>query len=135
MNALTQATKLQKQIVSRPLASQTSTLQSIRQKLIFAQQRLQDRHVPFQLAALSYLRLTCAGMQSAQRIGFSETLANDSKTPYLTLVYQLSEQSPHWWRFCQVSETGDLISSDRQIQALLQPLNTFVAEILKASEH
>ncbi|MFM7426389.1 MAG: hypothetical protein ACKO7W_15580 [Elainella sp.] len=139
MNALTQAAKLQQRLVS-PLAPQPPALPAIRQKLIFAQQRLQDRHVPFQLAALSYLRLTCAAIQSAQRIGFSETLvsetlANQSKTPYLTLVYQLSEQSPHWWRFCQVSETGNLVSSDRQIQALLQPLNAFVAQLLEISEH
>jgi hypothetical protein len=143
MNTLTQTAKLQKQFVSQPLASQPSTLPAIRQKLMFSQQRLQDRHVPFQLAALSYLRLTCAAMQAAQRIGFSETLASEtlasetlpssSKTPYLTLVYQLSEQSPHWWQFCQVSETGDLISSDRQIQALLQPLNSFSAQIFSVS--
>ncbi|MFM7221048.1 MAG: hypothetical protein ACKO21_12710, partial [Nodosilinea sp.] len=71
MNALTQAAKLQQRLVS-PLAPQPPALPAIRQKLIFAQQRLQDRHVPFQLAALSYLRLTCAAIQSAQRIGFRD---------------------------------------------------------------
>jgi hypothetical protein len=136
MNALTQATKRQKQFVSQPptsqsLISQPLALQPIRQKLIFAQQRLQDRSLPLQLAALSYLRITCAAMQTAQHLGYLDYGEAPAKTPYLTLLRQLGKQSSSWWQLCQVSETGHLISSDRQIQTLLQPLNAFAAQVLE----
>lgn len=124
MTISTQVPELQKIIV----------LQPIRQHLIFAQQRLQDRHVSFQLAALSYLRICCTAMQTYQRLGLSGTAGLNSKTPYLTLVNQLIERHPDWWKLCCVNDTGYLISGDRRIRELLQPLNTFVEQILEAPQ-
>ena len=117
-----------------PELQQIIVLQPIRQHLIFAQQRLQDRYVPFHLAALSYLRICCTAMQTYQRLGLSGTFAINSKTPYLTLVNQLVERHSDWWRLCWVSEYGYLISGDRRICELLQPLNTFAEEILTAPQ-
>jgi hypothetical protein len=128
MMTLTQPT--QRQIVLHSIASQPIVPQSIRQNLLFAQQRLRACDIPFHLAALSYLRIVCAAMRTYQRIdGITPPVT--SKQPYLNLVYQLLEQSVDWWTLCSISETGCLISSDRQIQALLQPLNTFAEQILE----
>lgn len=124
MTISTQIPELQKIIV----------LQPIRQHLIFAQQRLQDRHVPFQLAALSYLRICCTAMQTYQRLGLNSTPILDSKTPYLTLIKKLLERHSNWWLLCCVSERGYLISGDRTIRELLQPLNNFAAQILEAPQ-
>ncbi|MDX2232585.1 MAG: hypothetical protein NW220_23345 [Leptolyngbyaceae cyanobacterium bins.349] len=124
MTISTQVPELQRIIV----------LQPIRQHLIFAQQRLQDRHVPFHLAALSYLRICCTAMQTYQRLGLSETSAINSTTPYLTLINQLIERHPDWWKLCYVSEHGYLISGDRCIRELLQPLNLFTEQILTAPQ-
>lgn len=118
----TQVPELQKIIV----------LQPIRQHLIFAQQRLQDRYVPFQLAALSYLRICCTAMQTYQWLGLDSTSILDSKTSYLTLIEKLLEHHPNWWMLCCVSEYGYLISSDPIINRLLQPLNQFAAQILES---
>jgi hypothetical protein len=121
MTISTQVPELQRIIV----------LQPIRQHLVFAQQRLQDRYVPFQLAALSYLRICCSAIQTYQRLGVNPTPILDSKTPYLTLVEKLLERHPSWWMLCCVSEYGYLISGDPTICALLQPLNDFAAQILE----
>lgn len=124
MTISTQVPQLQKIIV----------LQPIRQHLIFAQKRLQDRYVPFQLAALSYLRICCTAMQTYQRLGLNPTPILDSKTPYLTLVEKLLERDPRWWMLCCVSDYGYLVSGDRTIHELLQPLNDFAAQILEAPQ-
>jgi len=124
MTISTQVPELQKIIV----------LQPIRQHLVFAQQRLQDRHVPFQLAALSYLRIVCSAMRTYQRLGLNSTSTPDSKTSYLTLIEKLLKHHPNWWMLCCVSEYGYLISSDRTIRELLQPLNTFVEQILESPQ-
>lgn len=124
MTISTQVPELQKIIV----------LQPIRQHLIFAQQRLQDRYIPFQLAALSYLRIVCTAMQTYQRLELNSTPILNSKTPYLTLVEKLLERHPNWWMLCCVSKHGYLLSGDRAIRELLQPLNDFVAQILKAPQ-
>lgn len=124
MTISTQVPELQRIIV----------LQPIRQRLIFAQQRLQDRHVPFHLAALSYLRICCNALQTYQCLGLSEVPAKHSKTPYLTLVNQLIERHPDWWKLCCVSQNGYLISGDRSIRELLKPLNSFVEQILTAPQ-
>ncbi|HSN66905.1 MAG TPA: hypothetical protein VLS94_09705 [Fusibacter sp.] len=122
MTISTQLPELQKIIV----------LQPILQHLVFAQQRLQDRHVPFQLAALSYLRICCTAMQTYQRLGLYPTPILDSKAPYLFLLEKLLEHHPHWWMLCCVSEYGCLISGDPIINRLLQPLNQFVVQILES---
>jgi len=109
-------------------------LQPIRQHLVFAQQRLQDRNVPFQLAAASYLRICCTAMQTYQRLGLTPRTSVNSKSPYLALLDQLGERHPDWWRLCYVSDRGYLVSSDRTIAQRLQPLNDFVAQILEAPQ-
>jgi hypothetical protein len=127
MTTLTQST--QRPVLLQTIASQPIVPRSISQNLRFAQQRLRDCHVPFHLAALSYLRVVCAAMRSAQQFGINPPIAD--RQPYLNLVYQLLEQSVDWWTLCSINEKGCLISSDRQIQALLQPLNTFAEQILE----
>ncbi|HEY9642450.1 MAG TPA: hypothetical protein V6C57_18330 [Coleofasciculaceae cyanobacterium] len=124
MTISTQAPGLQRVIV----------LQPIRQRLIFAQQRLQDRYVPFQLAALSYLRICCSAMQTYQCFELNATPAIHSRTPYLTLVDQLMAQHPNWWELCGISENGYLVSGDRHIHELLQALNDFIVDILEAPQ-
>ena len=121
MTTSTQAPQLQRITVLKPL----------RQQLVFAQQRLQDRHVPFHLAALSYLRICCSTMQTYRRLGFDIPLPGDSRTPYLTLLNQLIEQHSEWWLLCYVNEKGYLISRDRSILNLLQPLNDFLGQMLE----
>jgi hypothetical protein len=110
-----------------------TVLRPIFQLLSFAQNRLQDHHVPFQLAALSYLRICCSAMRTYQRLGLNPTPPVISNTPFLTLINQLIERQQNWWTLCLVSENGYLISNDRCIQELLQPLNTFMAQILETS--
>jgi len=106
-------------------------LYPIRQRLEFAQERLQNRRVPFHLAALSYLQICCAALQTYQRLGLSEIPTASSQTSYLTLISQLIERHQNWWQLCYVSEHGYLISSDRRIRELLHPLNHFVEQILQ----
>jgi hypothetical protein len=127
MTISTQAPELQKTIVLQPVV-----LQALCQRLRFAQQRLQDRSVPLQLSALSYLRIVYSVMQTHRRLGLGSNVALPSTTPYLTLLNQLIERCPDWWTLCSVSE-GYLVSDDCQIQALLQPLNGFVKQILNAT--
>lgn len=122
MTITSQAPELQRIIV----------LQPIRQHLIFAQKRLQDRNIPFQLAATSYLRINCAAMQVYQRLGLKPAPTLTSKTPYLTLIEQLIEHHPNWWLLCSVNDNGYLVSSDRYIQALLQPFTSFAEQLLEA---
>ncbi|NJO43865.1 MAG: hypothetical protein HC865_25695 [Cyanobacteria bacterium RU_5_0] len=124
MTISTQVPELQRIIV----------LQPIRQHLMFAQQRLQDRNVPFQLAALSYLRICCSAMKIYQQFGLILTSTEDSKTPYLALVNRLLARHPEWWRLCCVNDHGYLISGDRRVRELLQPLNTFMTQILEAPQ-
>lgn len=128
MTISTQAPELQKTIVLQPVV-----LQSLRQRLIFAQKRLQDRHVPLQLSALSYLRIVCSVMRTHQRLGLGGEFSIDATSPYLTLLSQMAERCPDWWTRCEV-RAGDLISDDEQIQALLHPLNCFVQQILEAAD-
>lgn len=127
MTISTQAPELQKTIVLQPVV-----LQSLRQRLQFAQQRLQDTAVPLQLSALSYLRIVYSVMRTHQRLGLGGDISIHSTTPYLTLLHQLSDQRSDWWTLCQVSPDGSLMSEDVQIQALLQPLNGFAQKILNA---
>jgi hypothetical protein len=122
MTISTQAPALQRIVVLRP----------VRQNLVFAQQRRQDRTIPFRLAAVSYLRICCSALQTYQRLGLEETLATNPETSYLRLLGQLLKQHPEWWKLCCVSEHGYLISADHHIRELLHPLNDFVVKILEA---
>lgn len=116
-----------------PELQQVMVLQPIRKHLLFAQDRLLDPNIPFQLRALSYLRICSTAIRTYQRL---ELLAPslDSKTPYLTLLGDLTNQHPEWWRFCEIADRGYLISSDRTINRILQPLNAFVALLLDLSQ-
>ena len=109
-------------------------LNSVCQQLIFAQQRLQDRNIPFYLGALSYLRISCAALRTYQKLELHSPSGFVSKTPYMTLLNQLAGRHQEWWKLCKVDDLGYLVSSDRHINALLPPLNTFVAQILEVPQ-
>ncbi|MCU0567117.1 MAG: hypothetical protein MUF49_11030 [Oculatellaceae cyanobacterium Prado106] len=115
-----------------PNLQETLILQPVRHNLAFAQQRLQDHQIPFHLSTRSYPRLVCAALQIYQRLNLLGIPPIAPNISYLNLIQQLLEYSSGWWMLCQVSETGYLVSSDRHIQSLLTPLNTFAAQILEA---
>jgi hypothetical protein len=99
--------------------------------LRFAQQKLLDHKIPLQLRAVAYIRICCSLIQKDSKLDLYITSTIHPKTPYLHLLSALSEQSPTWWDLCSISHAGYLISSDRIINELLQPLNAFVAQHLE----
>lgn len=115
-----------------PQLQRVVVLQPVRYHLVFAQQRLLDRTIPFQLRAQSYLRICCSAIKTYQRLCLYSAAAPNSNTPYLTLLGQLVDYNPKWWQACHIDSIGYLVSNDPIIDQWLQPLNLFAAQILKS---
>ena len=114
-----------------PELHQMIVLQPICQHLQFAQRCLRNRNLSFQVAALAYIRICCIAMQTYQRSGIRSGHTVGSTPSYLVLVERLTEHHSDWWNLCCASENGYLISADRTIRDLLQPLNDFAIQILE----
>lgn len=99
--------------------------------LQFAQQKLLNNTISLQLRAVSYIRICYSVIQKFSKLGISIASTVNPKTPYLSLLAALSEHNLTWWDLCSISPAGYLVSSDRIISELLQPLNTFVAQHLE----
>ena len=102
----------------------------VHELLIAARARLADPAVPLRLKALSYVRLGCAAMRTAER-GIPRAQRHlGSQTSYLTLLAALSRCDPAWWNLCSVTRQGSLVSANPATAALLLPLYLFAAQRL-----
>ena len=102
----------------RPFASN----KSLASQLTFARKKILTNTIPFQLRAISYLRITCSVIQKFYCLESENHSIEPQKTPYLSLLKSLSEYKVEWWSDCEISESGILRSNVAVIERLLQPL-------------
>lgn len=101
--------------------------ESVQHRLIYAQQKLTNSDIPFQLRAVSYIRLTCSAIHQSQPQGSLTDSLSATQISYLKLLSQLINENPNWWTTCYVNLDGLLASNQPNIQQLLKPLNAFVS--------
>ncbi len=117
------------------LKSQSLTAsKSIDKSLLFAQNRLLDSTLPHQLKVVSYVRLCCSAIRTYHSFESNRMPTLNRKTPYLTMLNTLSECQLEWWNNCSISDSGYLVSDDYKLNALLQSLNSFVAQHLEVQQ-
>ena len=80
--------------------------------------------VPLKLRLSSYLRVSCSIIQ---RIDFNSLDINllekdKQRYQYSNLCRQLCCLNPLWWKTCQVSKEGCVISNNEAIATILHPL-------------
>lgn len=78
-------------------------------RLQAARQQLRATDVPFQIRAVSYLRLSCFALDSEGSM-------------YATYMSVLFNHDPQWWQKCRVTSLGILKSSDFAVDHLLRPI-------------
>ncbi|MBF2073216.1 MAG: hypothetical protein IGS50_05565 [Synechococcales cyanobacterium C42_A2020_086] len=100
---------------------------ALQQLLQQAVGNLRNSTLPHFLQVTLYLRLGCLAIQyrvlTEQRVALGNL--------YHLLLQWLWECDPDWWEHCQLTAQG-ITSSNRQIQALLQPIETVGASVLGA---
>ena len=106
----------------RRLKMKLAFCQSLSSQLAFARQKLLNPTIPFQLRAISYLRISCSARQKFYCLESENRSSEPQKTPYLSLLNSLSEYQVEWWNNCEISEAGILSSNLAVIARLLQPV-------------
>lgn len=79
------------------------------EKLETARRKLQEADIPFQIRAVSYLRLSCFALDSEGAM-------------YESFMRVLFSYDSQWWQKCEVTAAGVLQSSDARVTNLLRPI-------------
>ncbi|AFY38818.1 hypothetical protein Lepto7376_2544 [[Leptolyngbya] sp. PCC 7376] len=95
------------------------------QNLNKAKEKLLEQSLPLSARAISYVRVCSVVMQILVK-----DLGDQMPDSYATILATLHSQDAQWWRDCYVDTAGFLQSKNTKIQALIQPLNTFVQKMM-----
>ena len=80
--------------------------------------KLLDEDLPFSLRAISYIRVCSVVMQILVK-EFGGTMPNS----YSTILSELQSTDSQWWCDCYISLDGYLLSKNKDIQSVIQPIN------------
>lgn len=86
-----------------------------------AKAKLLEEDLPLSIRAISYIRICSVVMQILVK-----DMGENMPLSYSTILAKLQSEDAKWWCDCYVDETGCLCSKNQQVQALIQPINTFV---------
>ena len=90
-----------------------------------AKSKLLEEDLPLSTRAISYIRVCSVVMQILVK-----DIGDKMPLSYSTILAALQSTDAKWWRDCYVDQCGYLCSKNQQVQALLQPINSFVQGVL-----
>lgn len=90
-----------------------------------AKSKLLEDDLPLSTRAISYIRVCSVVMQILVK-----DIGDQMPLSYATILAALQSADAKWWCDCYIDQSGYLCSKNQQVQALIQPINSFVQGVL-----